>query len=84
MGRSIGVAACRAGEAAARSEIPRSRKRLEAAIVRLLRLGRETAAGQLPAGEVILDAVTADALLRARCVGACALLQIPVLFAFHA
>lgn len=57
---------------------------LEGTVLSLLGVPREATAGKLTTLEVILEAVTADALSRTGIVAAIALLQVLFLLAVHA
>jgi hypothetical protein len=58
-------------------------KMLEGAIISSFGVFRETAAGQLPALQVVLKAVATGPLVGARIIAAVAMFQILFLFAFH-
>ena len=64
-------------------QLPRLGTSFEAAIIRLFRLGREAAAGKLPAGEMVLNALAANAPLAARSIRATAPGQIFLFLALH-
>jgi len=71
------------GQMGGGSQVPGLGECLKAAVVGLFSLRRETASGQFAVGQVIFDAVAADPAFVAGRVGASAVREVSVLFAFH-